>query len=184
METNVNTTGYVQTGKTVVVIFNSDNYWDEVELQLGDYEIETRDGKTYAVLKKPIYPKTYKECCDALSIAPYYNLRYHTYERGYNEYATTFELCSLQDKLNILGKLLICRAAYWKITGNEMGLDKPWEPDLENEELYCIQNFNKQIIKSKTNTAFNKKLVFPTEEMRDTFYENFKDLIEECKELL
>ena len=25
---------------------------------------------------------------------------------------------------------------------------------------------------------------FPTEEMRDAFYENFKDLIEQCKELL
>jgi hypothetical protein len=29
-----------------------------------------------------------------------------------------------------------------------------------------------------------KILAFPTEEMRDTFYENFKDLIEQCKELL
>ena len=27
-------------------------------------------------------------------------------------------------------------------------------------------------------------LAFPTEEMRDAFYENFKELIEECKELL
>jgi hypothetical protein len=27
-------------------------------------------------------------------------------------------------------------------------------------------------------------LAFPTEEMRDAFYENFKYLIEECKELL
>ena len=27
-------------------------------------------------------------------------------------------------------------------------------------------------------------LVFPTKEMRDTFYKNFKDLIEQCKELL
>ena len=27
-------------------------------------------------------------------------------------------------------------------------------------------------------------LTFPTEEMRDTFYENFKELIEQCKELL
>ena len=27
-------------------------------------------------------------------------------------------------------------------------------------------------------------LEFPTEEMRDAFYENFKELINECKELL
>jgi hypothetical protein len=30
----------------------------------------------------------------------------------------------------------------------------------------------------------NHILVFPTAEMRDAFYENFKDLIESCKELL
>jgi hypothetical protein len=33
----------------------------------------------------------------------------------------------------------------------------------------------------KTN---NTILAFPTEEMRDEFYENFKYLIEQCKELL
>jgi hypothetical protein len=184
MKTNVNTTGYEQMGKTVAVIFNSENYEAEVELQLGDYEIEIRDGKTYAVLKKPIYPKTYKECCNVLSIAPYYNLRFYTYEHGYNEYATTNRFLSLEDKLNTLGKLIICRDAYWKIAGEEMGLDKPWEPDLEDEELYCIQNYNKQITISRTNTAFNKILIFPTEEMRDVFYKNFKGLIELCKEWL
>ena len=81
-------------------------------------------------------------------------------------------------------KLKRCRDAYWKIAGEKMGLGKPWGPDLENEELYCIQNYNKQIVIGRTNTAFNKFLIFPTEEMRDAFYENFKDLIENCKELL
>ena len=159
---------------------------DELEYMVPDgYEIiEASKDKVFIKPIKSKYPKTYAECCDALSIAPYYNLRFYTYEHGYNEYATTNKLCSLQDKLNLLGKLLICQDAYWKIAGEEMGLGKPWEPDLENEEQYCIQNYNKQIIKSKTNTAFNKKLVFPTEEMRDAFYENFKDLIEQCKELL
>lgn len=81
------------------------------------------------VKKQPQLPKTYAECCDVLSISPYYNLRYHTYEYGYGEFTTINELCSLQDKLNILGKLLICRNAYWKIIGEQMGLGKPWKPD-------------------------------------------------------
>ena len=35
------------------------------------------------------------------------------------------------------------------------------------------------------NTAwYAEVLSFPTAEMRDVFYENFKDLIEQCKELL
>ena len=159
---------------------------DELEYKIPDgYEI-TEVSKDTVFIKpiKPQYPKTYKECCDVLLIPPYYNLRYHTYEHCYNEYATSNTLLSLQDKLNTLGKLLICRDAYWTILGEEMGLGKPWEPDLENEELYCIQNYNKQIIKSKTNTAFNKILIFPTEEMRDAFFEDFKDLIEQCKKLL
>ena len=53
-------------------------------------------------------------------------------------------------------ELLIARDAYWKIAGEEMGLGKPWEHDFANTLL-----------------------VFPTEEMRHAFYENFKELIEE-----
>lgn len=121
------------------------------------------------------YPKTYEECCEILKINyPYFK----TEEDGIS--ASTYK-----NKLfGSLKQLLISRDAYWKIAGEKMGLGKPWEPDLENEELYCIQNYNKQITISRTNTAFNKFLIFPTEEMRDAFYENFKKEIEQCKELL
>ena len=57
-----------------------------------------------------------------MEYARHYNLRYFTYERGFYEYATTDKLCSLQDKLNILGKLIICRNAYWKIAGGGDGI--------------------------------------------------------------
>jgi hypothetical protein len=39
------------------IYLNSSDNADEVELYLGDYEIEVRDGKTSAVEKKPKYPK-------------------------------------------------------------------------------------------------------------------------------
>lgn len=131
---------------------------------------------------KSNYPKTYKECCDILIISPHYNLVYYTCEHGYHEYKS----CSLQEKLNILGKLLICRNAYWKIAGEEMKLGKPWEPkyiSLEDNTYFTIQTFNSEIDKSATSHR-NAILAFPTKEMRDAFYENFKDLIEQCKELL
>ena len=142
---------------------------DEVEIVLGDrFELKNKDGKYYAVRKKPIYPTTYNECLDVLSM----------------EYATTDKLCSLQDKLNILGKLIICRNAYWKIAGEQMGLGKPWKPVWdESEDLYTIHTFNGEIRVSGTSHR-NAILVFPTVEMRDAFFENFKDLIESCKELL
>lgn len=138
------------------------------------------------VNKKPKYPTTYEECCDILSIPPYYNLRYHTYEPRYNEYTTSNTLLSLQDKLNTLSKLIICRDAYWKIAGKQMGLDKPWEHvyvALEDNTYFTIQTFNSEIDKNKTSYR-NVILAFPTEEMRDTFYENFKNLIEQCKKIL
>lgn len=166
---------------------------EELEREFEELEEWSNVGPTVeefrtfceCVNRKLKYPKTYKECCDALFIAPYYNLRYHTYEPGFNEYATSNELLSLQDKLNDLGKLLIARNAYWKIAGEQMGLDKPWELkygewgywieyDINENKIYC----------QDSRILFNRLLLFPTEEMRDAFYENFKDLIEQCKELL
>lgn len=162
---------------------------DEFEYKIPDgYEIiEVSKDKVFIKPIKPKYPKTYKECCDVLLISPYYNLRYRTYERCYNEYATSNSLLSLQDKLNTLGKLLICRDAYWKIAGEQMGLDKPWDSkygcgewgywiryDINENKIYC----------QDSRILVNYLLVFPTTEIRDTFYRNFNDLIEQCKEFL
>ena len=139
-------------------------------------------NKILLVKNAPYYPTSYNECCDVLSMeyVKHYNLRYFTYERGFYEYATTDKLCSLQDKLNILGKLIICRNAYWKIAGDELGLGKPWEPDWDN--LSTNHEFIK--INKGCFTYSSRLLVFPTIEMRDAFYNNFKFLIEQCKELL
>jgi hypothetical protein len=54
--------------KVAIINLKSDVCDDEVELNLGDYEIEVRDGKTYAVKKKSKYPITYEECCGILGI--------------------------------------------------------------------------------------------------------------------
>ena len=82
-------------------------------------------------------------------------------------------------------RLILCRDAYWKIAGEEMGLDKLWEPDWCNEDKlkYCIECSYGTIDKT-VESVWNCILSFPTEEMRDVFYENFKDLIEQCKKLL
>lgn len=139
----------------------------------------------YGELHKPQYPKTYAECCDILSISPYYNLRYHTYEYGYSEFTTIDKLCSLQDKLNILGKLLICRDAYWKMAGEQMGLGEPWKPNwLNTEQDKFILYTHNNVICSNRFVLGHNVLAFPTKEMRDIFYENFKDLIEQCKDFL
>lgn len=149
---------------------------DEVEVILGDYEFVLKDGKTYFVKKKLQYPKTYEECCEVLKIDyPYFK----TEEDGIS--ASTYK-----NKLfGALKKLLICRDAYWKIAGEQMGLGKPWEPNWAkaDERKYCIANTEGNIVKW-VQIATNKILAFPTAEMHYAFFENFKELIEKCKELL
>ena len=162
------------TGKLDVVIsgiyLNSYDYADEVELNLGDYEIEVRDGKTYAVKKKPKYPKNCSECENVLGIQD-------TIIAGCLGYEYRL--------MNNFQRLFMCRNAYWKMAGEEMRLDKPWEPDWTNlDQLkYCIMVDVGEII-TTSKIRGQQILVFPTEKMRDAFYENFKDLIEQCKELL
>jgi hypothetical protein len=76
---------------------------------------------------------------------------------------------------NNLRRLLICRDAYWKIAGEEN----------KGNIDYVICYAGGKIIRTNIpNSAYNHILNFSTEEMRDAFYENFKDLIESCKELL
>lgn len=119
--------------------------------------------------KKKVYPKTYEECCEILEDVADCSLR-----------------CFACGLLNNLQKLLLCRNAYWEIAGEEMGLDKPWEPQLQNCDIphYSIFINNRGNIHKCCFFASKCLLTFPTEEIRDAFYENFKDLIERCKELL
>jgi hypothetical protein len=71
-----------------------------------------------------------------------------------------------------------------------MGLGNPWEPDYSEESYeqgspikYVIYYTGNNITKGRMCTP-SYILAFPTAEMRDAFYENFKELIENCKELL
>ena len=61
-----------------------------------------------------------------------------------------------------------------------MGLDKPWGPDFTQDSgsKYSM------LFANCVSITGSRILAFPTQEMRDAFYENFKDLIEQCKELL
>lgn len=117
---------------------------------------------------QPQYPKTYEECCEVLG----YKLVGETVI-GYDaKLITSFQ------------RLKVCRDAYWKIAGEEMELGEPWEPDFKDDsDKYFICYLKDEIWKSNIRDC-NRFLVFPTEKIRDEFYENFKELIERCKKLL
>ena len=118
--------------------------------------------------EKSKYPRDFDECCEVLNLGEDGKL----WTKGYKS--------SLVQSIH---QLIICRDAYWKIAGEQMGLDKPWNQDY-NDRCFIIANSNGNIYTYEYHGSGNVILAFPTEEIRDVFYENFKDLIEQCKELL
>lgn len=152
---------------------------EELEKEFKEIEEWSNIGPTVeefmafceSVNKKPKYPTSYKECCDVLGLNTMDN-----------------DACGYKADLIIrFQELYIARDAYWKIAGEEMGLGKPWKPDYnesDNGYIFCIVNRRNNIGQTCEWFKENYFLSFPTEEMRNAFYENFKDLIENCKELL
>ena len=114
--------------------------------------------------KQPEYLKTYVECAKLLGCFGAAHID------GYKG--------ELLDKFQ---ELLICRDAYWKIAGN-------WKPDWEDtsQSKHSIWFNNEGICLKSNRVSYSVQhiLTFQTEEIRDAFYENFKELIGECKELL
>lgn len=160
------------------IIEEANTYWDSIKdawICPQGYQFVDENGniinaqKIILEKKKNRYPKTYKECCKVL------DWNHRDYDRvGYESEL----LCKFQ-------VLLLCRDAYWRIAGEEMGLEKPWEPDWrDNYQKKWTINFYQDEINLTNGPNVQFVLAFPTEEMRDTFYENFKELIEICKELL
>ena len=150
------------------------NVWELPEgYQFTDENGNVINATKIVLEKKPKYPQTYEECLEIMGVKIS-----DCYIQGYK--APLFE---------DLQQLIICRDAYWKIAGEEMGLGKPWEPNFKQGEgiKYTIFLANGEVIWNRQEcicTTGSRILAFPTKEVRDAFYEAFKELIEECKELL
>lgn len=148
------------------------NKWDEHSPK------DVAERLTSFTNPKKEYPKTYEECCKLLGIDEYDLVQDYRVGKIRNIQSERIE------RLNILNKLLICRDAYWKLYGEEIGLGKPWEPS-DSDYItgrYCIFVHRGNILCD--TPAQDCIFTFPTEEMRDAFYENFDPDIEFCKELL
>ena len=132
--------------------------------------VDTDDTGVYLKPIKPKYPDNYEECVRIAKNIHGYDI--HIDVPAYGELMESFV------------KLLICRDAYWKIAGEEMGLGKPWEPNWTTfEGMPAIFRFRYNIVCDYVKHQ-HCLLVFPTKEIRNIFYENFKNEIEQCKELL
>ena len=135
--------------------------------------------------KKKEYPKTYEECYKVLGIEYLSDSTLEFFEHGSIVIGQSSYQHDNLALINTFIKLKLCRDAYWRIAGQEMGLDKPWEPKLDNNEMiYYVYNVWGKVYESEGLEFENKIFAFPTEEMRDAFKENFDPDIEICKELL
>ena len=142
------------------------NKWDEHSPR------DVAERLTSFTNPKKEYPKTYEECAEIIAELTGSDCN----PKGCMGYMSV--------QLTALQKLLICRDAYWKIAGEEMGLGKPWEPDWhDNEKKHTIACYDREIIRSFSLYEI-RTFSFPTPEMRDVFKENFGPDIEFCKEFL
>jgi hypothetical protein len=177
------------------IIEEAKTYWDSIKdawVCPEGYIFKDENGNiinaTKIVLEKKIkeYPKTYEECCKILGVDPDNYLTIRNVNCYDGEEVTIKYERDLLDKFDSLWELLICRDAYWQIAGDEMGLGEPWKPDWNDadQNRYVIAYFCGNIEKSRWDYGYSTILTFLTAEMRDEFYENFKEKIEKCKELL
>lgn len=128
---------------------------------------KVENGEIILKPKKKVLPKTYEECCEVIGISR------HDVEIDLPQ--------PYQQNMFNLFKLLICRDAYWKLADD-------WKPcwngyNGDSGLKYCIFQHGASLMRGDTISR-GCILMFPTAEMRDTFYENFKDLILKCKEFL
>ena len=146
------------------------------------YEFQDQNGnvikaKKIVLTKKPKYPQTYAKCCEILGAR--YCIPAPFDARIKNEYPQETRILDL---LYDMRRLLICRDTYWKLA-------EDWKPDYDSGvDKFGICCYDGVIVKTNAvqhwERHYNKVLDFPTAEMRDAFYENFKELINECKELI
>lgn len=174
-----NNTGYVRSYKFLQPY--KEETMEEIKIYIPEgYEFHDDKGNVIntstieLVKKQPEYPKTYEECHELM-------VQWKEYDCNPNS-----ELILCDAPIHDFCKLIVARNIYWKIAGEQMGLGKPWEPSWQKteERKFCIIRRSDNVVtKWETNTIV-RFLVFPSEEMRDAFFENFKDLIEECKVFL
>lgn len=136
----------------------------ELKIPRGYTFDQIKDDKV--ILKKK-FPNDYIECCRILGCS---------WEQGITVKGVTEEEKELSKCLIILKR---CRDAYWK-------LSEGWkEMRLEDVTHYVIYSTAAgKIVNAKTDGISKFFLDFPTEEMRDMFYQSFKDIIEICREFL
>lgn len=121
---------------------------------------ENRDWHTFKI--EPQFPTMPYECIEELGVE-----NEILQIQGYKSH-----------QLYALRLLLLCRDAWWKV-------DNDWEPNWTDSDTdkWVIEYYYEDI-RVDVDTNSNFILAFRTEEICNKFLKTFRDLIEQCKELL
>lgn len=140
---------------------------------------EVRGNKIILMESKKELPKTWEECIAKIKDLEYIDTNGNIEKVDFNVNMVTDHIndipIGLGKPMLALCKLLVCREIYrqgWKPNWYDCKTKK-WT-------IECV-NYN---ITSMTYMQTSKVLSFQSEEIRDQFLENFRDLIEEAKELI
>lgn len=140
---------------------------------------EVRGNKIILMESKKELPKTWEECCELLGEGEYINnesiICNYTPHCAASKANENILPTGLGEPMLALCQLLVCREVY------RQGWKPNWKDDKEIK--YCIERVENWITK-ETYTLMAKVLAFQSAEIRDEFLENFRDLIEEAKELI
>lgn len=142
--------------KTDYIEFSDNEDWaDKVELKLdNNFELLIEDNKVFVVRKMHKYPKT-------------------VIEADLEDYPVdTISLMFIQK----FRQLIKIRNIYWHLSDD-------WKPS-ENETVFSIIRQSNQVVIKDGEYGNTHLLEFPSLEVRDFFYKNFKDLIYECKDFI
>ena len=120
--------------------------------------------------KKPDFsefPRTFHECEAEIGVVDLSESKYLFYTTKGKEKAVSSLL-----------KLIVCRDTWWELLG--------WNPNWDNTDdcKFGIGTYKNEIKKDMCVFQYNRILVFPTSDVRDKFFDVFKDYIEEAKEFL
>ena len=152
------------------------------------YEFDrVENGEVILKKKEQVLPDTWEECLcvvndveqiDESACIIEYSVDEDLQDRHtIDETDQSFLPLGLGKPMLALCQLLVCRNAWWKVLG--------WKPDWNNgSEIKFYIATRSGRLDRYYGYSQNHILSFPTIDVRDKFYEAFKDLIEEAKELL
>lgn len=151
----------------------------EIILPEGWKVDKIENGKIILKESESKYPKTWEECWNQLEEGEFIDDNCHIcgvdyYGEPLNEHDRNILPVGYGRKILALSQLLICRNAYWG----------DWRPNWKTSAIKYTIRTNEGKVFLDYGKFYGQTLAFPDHEMRNVFYENFKDLIEEAKDLL